>query len=213
MTSDLVLIGVVILLVCFALVMPRAWTDRVLLFLLFAVCAFTPRCCIANPNRKDSPCPRLDSDAPSTSSAKTAFTTNSTQALGASRLRPALRPTARSTPCGPSQAPQPRQKPQRSVNEADSVPPAGQESNLVPVVTPALICGVQRAIRWREAAWTMAECQARARDFADAGQRWGFTPGQLLAMCIAESDMRVRAQRVVGPILLASIPRRFSLPF
>ena len=111
--------------------------SRVVLVLMFALCAFTPKCCAA-----------------ATAHAGEAFTAS-----------------------------------------ADAVAPTG------PDVTAGLICSAQHVVRWREAAWTAAECQARARDFADAGQRWGFAPGQLLAMSIAESDMRVRAQRVVGNAL------------
>ena len=78
---------------------------------------------------------------------------------------------------------------------------AGTQALAAPAITAGLICSVQHAVRWREATWTTAECQARARDFADSGHRWGFAPAQLLAMCIAESDMRVRAQRVDGNAL------------
>jgi hypothetical protein len=112
--------------------------SRVVLFLLFAVCAFVPTCCEAAP-------------------------AHAGEAFAAS--------VGTQTPDGP------------------------------PAVTAGLICLTQHVIRWREAAWTTAECQSRARDFRDAGQRWGFAPEQLLAMSIAESDMRVRAQRVDGNAL------------
>ena len=68
----------------------------------------------------------------------------------------------------------------------------------VPIVTAALLCEVQRAVRRREAAWTAQECQDRARDFENSGQSWVFPPAQLVAMSLAESDLRTRAQRVSG---------------
>jgi soluble lytic murein transglycosylase-like protein len=67
--------------------------------------------------------------------------------------------------------------------------------------SPEVVCAVQHAVRWREAAWTERECRDRARDFADAGRRWGFSPTQLAAMSLAESDFRVRAWRVDGSAL------------
>jgi len=103
---------------------------RVALVLMFAVCAFRPKCCAA-----------------ATAHAGEAFTAS-----------------------------------------ADAVAPTG------PDVTAELLCSVQNSIRWREAAWTTVECQARARDFADAG-RWGFPPAQLLAIAINESDLRVKVVR------------------
>ena len=104
--------------------------NRVVLFLLFAVCAFVPTCCEAAPAH-----------------AGEAFATS-----------------------------------------VGTWPPAG------PAVTAELLCSVQNSIRWREAAWTTVECQARARDFADAGRR-GFPPAQLLAIAINESDLRVKVVR------------------
>ena len=62
-------------------------------------------------------------------------------------------------------------------------------------VTPALVCSVQHAIRWKDAAWTDNQCAARAREFTASGKRWGFRPAQLLAMSIAESDLRPSAVR------------------
>ena len=78
-------------------------------------------------------------------------------------------------------------------------------SPLVPsdavLVSTEVVCAVQHAVRWREAEWTKMECRDRARDFADAGRRWGFSPTQLVAMSLAESDFRVGAQRVDGGAL------------
>ena len=105
--------------------------SRVVLVLMFALCAFTPKCCAA-----------------ATAHAGEAFTAS-----------------------------------------ADAVAPTG------PDVTAGLICSAQHVVRWREAAWTATECQARARDFADAGQRWGFAPRLLLAMSINESDLRTKVAR------------------
>ncbi|HJX54768.1 MAG TPA: transglycosylase SLT domain-containing protein [Polyangia bacterium] len=65
-------------------------------------------------------------------------------------------------------------------------------------VTPALVCAAQHAIRWRDAAWTVPQCDARTWDFKAAGLRWGVDPAQLLAMAIAESDLRVEAIRDNG---------------
>jgi len=105
--------------------------SRVVLFLLFAVCAVQPRCCEAAPAH---------------------------------------------------------------AGEAFSAP-VGAIAPSAPAVTAGLICSAQHSVRWREAAWTVAECQARARDFADAGQRWGFAPRLLLAMSINESDLRTKVAR------------------
>jgi len=66
------------------------------------------------------------------------------------------------------------------------------------VVTPALVCSAQHAIRWQDPAWTEQQCEARAREFATSGQRWGSAPVQLLAMSIVESDLRAHALRDNG---------------
>ena len=63
-------------------------------------------------------------------------------------------------------------------------------------VTPALVCSVQHAIRWKDAAWTDQQCAARAREFTASGKRWGFKPAQLFAMAINESDLRTEARRI-----------------
>ena len=63
------------------------------------------------------------------------------------------------------------------------------------VVTPALVCSVQHAIRWKDAAWTDQQCAAIARDFTVSGKRWGFPSAQLFAMSINESDLRFKAVR------------------
>ena len=65
-------------------------------------------------------------------------------------------------------------------------------------VTPALVCSVQHAIRYKDAAWTDQQCAARSREFTASGKRWGFEPAQLLAMSIAESDLRANALRDNG---------------
>ena len=62
-------------------------------------------------------------------------------------------------------------------------------------VTPALVCAVQHAIRWKDDPWSDAICEKHAWAFATSGQRWGFDPLQLLAMDIIESDMRPNVQR------------------
>ena len=61
--------------------------------------------------------------------------------------------------------------------------------------TPALVCGVQHAIRWREEPWAETQCQARARNFAASGKRWGFEPSLLFAIAINESDLRAKVAR------------------
>lgn len=79
-----------------------------------------------------------------------------------------------------------------------SAVPGGVAASGAATVSPEVVCAVQRAVRWREEAWTEEECRARERDYADAGLRWNLLPVQLMAISIVESDLRVRAQRVVG---------------
>jgi soluble lytic murein transglycosylase-like protein len=64
------------------------------------------------------------------------------------------------------------------------------------LVTPSLVCATQHAIRWRDAAWTERQCEARAREFVASGKRWSFEPAQLFAMAINESDLRTEAMSV-----------------
>jgi len=66
------------------------------------------------------------------------------------------------------------------------------------LLTPAKVCSVQHAIRWKAAPWTDQQCEARAREFSASGVRWGFDPSQLLAMAIVESDLRTHALRDNG---------------
>ena len=62
-------------------------------------------------------------------------------------------------------------------------------------VTPALVCAVQHAIRWRDEPWSERLCESQAQSFTTSGERWGFDPLQLFAMAIIESDLRLMVIR------------------
>lgn len=54
-----------------------------------------------------------------------------------------------------------------------------------------LLCQIKAAIRWRDRAWSPAECERIATALNETT-----TPPQFLAMAINESDLRERAQRI-----------------
>ena len=62
-------------------------------------------------------------------------------------------------------------------------------------VTPALVCAVQHAIRWKDEPWSERVCEAQSESFSTSGERWGFDPLQLFAMAIIESDLRLMVVR------------------
>jgi len=61
-------------------------------------------------------------------------------------------------------------------------------------VSPALVCEVQDAIRFREAAWTPAKCE-RVADAVNATA----SPMDVAGICVNESDMRERVIAWHGP--------------
>ena len=54
-----------------------------------------------------------------------------------------------------------------------------------PTVSPSLVCSVQHAIRWRDSAWTPAQCERVAGALNSTRD-----PVEMAAICVNESDMR-----------------------
>ena len=64
-----------------------------------------------------------------------------------------------------------------------------------PAINPALVCRVQRAIRWQEEPWTAKQCEDQAFYFGEAGDHWNLSPAVLFAIAINESDLRTKVVR------------------
>ncbi len=69
-----------------------------------------------------------------------------------------------------------------------------------PSVTPALVCQVQHAIRWREAAWPVVTCKQLATAFNHT-----LAPIQTMAIAVLESDLRPKA---VSPETRPAMPKK-----